>query len=128
MEEKWFVFVEGDTLHAHRSWTGVCIFQVSFSRAGEGYVADDALVNRDAREYGGTDVAQDARLLASLIDELLVGGRPMRAEASRTAAPRRPSPWLRAWGELSWLAAVARAGWAAALDRRRRRRDGHREE
>lgn len=30
MEDKWFFFMEGNTLYAHRSWTGICIFIVRF--------------------------------------------------------------------------------------------------
>ena len=31
MEEKWFYYMEGNILYAHRSWTGTCVFTVAFS-------------------------------------------------------------------------------------------------
>ena len=30
MEDKWFIFMENGILYFHRSWTGVCIYQVHF--------------------------------------------------------------------------------------------------
>lgn len=30
MEDKWFWYMEGDTLYIHRSWTGFCIYIVEF--------------------------------------------------------------------------------------------------
>ena len=77
MEDKWFIFLEGDTLYFHRSWTGHCIYQLSLRREGEKYAAGDALVNRDAGQYGGTNDAYDERLLTYLIDNLLLGRRAM---------------------------------------------------
>ena len=77
MEDKWFIFLEGDTLYIHRSWTGRCIFQLALKREGEKYAVSDALVNRDPGQYGGTDDAYDERLLTYLIDNLLLGRRAM---------------------------------------------------
>ena len=31
MEDKWFWYMEGDTLYAHRSWTGICVYTVEFA-------------------------------------------------------------------------------------------------
>lgn len=75
MEDKWFIFLEGDTLFFHRSWTGHCIFRLTLTREGEKYAVSDALVNRDAGQYGGADDVNDERLLTYLIDNLLLGGR-----------------------------------------------------
>ena len=77
MEDKWFIFLEGDTLYFHRSWTGHCIFQLALKREGEKYAVGEVVVNRDAGQYGGTDDAYDERLLAYLIDNLLLGGRTL---------------------------------------------------
>ncbi|MBO6061799.1 MAG: hypothetical protein J6P98_06785 [Clostridia bacterium] len=64
MEDKWFWFMEGDTLWAHRSWTGYCIFRIDFSEGGEHLVT----VNRDPEQYGGTDIEEDAASLNGLLD------------------------------------------------------------
>jgi hypothetical protein len=119
MEDKWFIFLEGDTLYFHRSWTGHCIFQVSLKREGEKYAVSDALVNRNAGQYGVTDDGYDERLLTYLIDNLLLGGRtrlPMpegiaagiqadlyyhhvggASRGADTPGEKRKRGWLRRW-------------------------------
>ena len=36
MEDKWFVFYEEPWLYLHRSWTGICCFQVRFEESAGG--------------------------------------------------------------------------------------------
>ena len=120
MEDRWFIFLEGETLYFHRSWTGYCIFQLTLTRAGEKYAAGDALVNRDAGQYGGTDDVYDGRLLTYLIDNLLLGGRAVlptpaglpagiqtelyhhrvagaQRKGAETPGEKRKRGWLRRW-------------------------------
>ena len=120
MEDKWFIFLEADTLYFHRSWTGHCIFQLTLTRTGENYAVSDALVNRDAGQYGGTDDVYDVRLLTYLINNLLLGGRTMLPtppgiaagiqtdlyhhhvagagrRAAETPGEKRKGGWLRRW-------------------------------
>jgi hypothetical protein len=40
MEERWFWYVQDTVLHAHRSWSGVEVFDARFVRRGDGYVID----------------------------------------------------------------------------------------
>jgi len=68
MGTKWFIFFEEPWLYLHRAWTGHCIFQVRFETAPVGVRVVEALVNRDPKEYDGADDAQDASLLAILMD------------------------------------------------------------
>lgn len=72
MDDRWFIYLEGDTLALHRSWTGACIFRVRFAPAGDGYRIAEAWANRDAGQYRVTDVHEDATHLARLIDLLLL--------------------------------------------------------
>ena len=72
MEDRWFIFLEEDVLYIHRSWTGFCIYQVSFKKDGEQYRVVEAFVNRDPNEYPATDDHYDARLLNFLIDHFLL--------------------------------------------------------
>ena len=72
-QDKWFIYLEGDWLHFHRSWTGSCIFQLQFLPVDGHYEAAKAIVNRDPAQYRTTDDEQDARLIAHLIDDLLLG-------------------------------------------------------
>jgi len=37
MEEKWFIFMEEDRLFAHRSWTGLGVYEAIFARIDGGY-------------------------------------------------------------------------------------------
>ena len=74
MEDKWFMFIEEDTLYIHRSWTGYCIYQISFIQRDAMYSVDEAFVNRDPNQYVGVDDQYDEKLLMFLIESLLLGG------------------------------------------------------
>lgn len=64
MEDKWFWYMEGDTLYVHRSWTGFCIYIVRFDfRADEQTV----VVNRDPEQYSCTDLEEDMENLKELL-------------------------------------------------------------
>ncbi len=64
MEDKWFWYMEGDTLYAHRSWTGFCIYRVVFKPDDKHFVT----VNRDKEQYLCTNIEEDARKLSNLLD------------------------------------------------------------
>ena len=64
MEDKWFWFMEGDTLFAHRSWTGYCIYRIDFKPDGNHIVT----VNRDPEQYTSTSVSEDAESLNKLLN------------------------------------------------------------
>lgn len=64
MEDKWFWYMEGDTLYAHRSWTGFCIFRIDFSEDGRHRVT----VNRDPQQYKSTDLEEDRQMLNKLLN------------------------------------------------------------
>ncbi len=72
MEDKWFMFTEEDTLYVHRSWTGDCIYQLTFIKEGINYFAGEAFVNRDETQYSGGGDTYDEKLLMFLIDHLLL--------------------------------------------------------
>ena len=69
MDDKWAIFLEGDILHLHRSWTGLCIYQVTFERHEGRYVVTEALVERSAESL-------PADLLGYLIDQLVGRSSP----------------------------------------------------
>jgi 8-oxo-dGTP diphosphatase len=70
MEDKWFIFMENDTLFFHRSWTGVCVYEVHFDNR---HCFNEIWVNRDSQQYKETDIEYDGKLLIFLIDNLLLG-------------------------------------------------------
>lgn len=72
MDDRWFIYLDGDTLALHRSWTGACIFLVRLAPVGAGYRIAEAWANRDPAQYRVTDAGKDATDIARLIDLLLL--------------------------------------------------------
>ena len=64
MEDKWFWYMEGPTLWAHRSWSGFCIFRIEFREDGHHLVT----VNRDPEQYRSAGIKEDAETLNKLLD------------------------------------------------------------
>ena len=48
MEDKWFWYFEDDKLYAHRSWTGYCVYIISFNMETYDH---EVVVNRDISQY-----------------------------------------------------------------------------
>ena len=65
MEDKWFWYCEGNTLYAHRSWTGFCIYILQMN---PGKAEHSVIVNRFSEQYKCTDVAEDEKNLNMLLD------------------------------------------------------------
>ena len=65
MEDKWFWYMEGSTLFAHRSWTGYCIYEIGFREDDDPVVK----VNRDPEQYKCTDIEKDRITLNQLLDD-----------------------------------------------------------
>ncbi len=64
MEDKWFFYMEGPVLWAHRSWTGFCIYRIDFKEDGHHLVT----VNRDPEQYRRTSIKEDIDSLNMLLD------------------------------------------------------------
>lgn len=65
MEDKWFWYCEGNTLYAHRSWTGFCIYVIQMN---PGRSEHQVTVNRYPEQYGCTDTAEDEKNLNMLLN------------------------------------------------------------
>lgn len=76
MDEKWFIFMEGDRLFAHRSWTGIGIYEATFARTRRGYVIESAVVTGDDTEYRRSSDEAESRTLEVLIISHLLGEEP----------------------------------------------------
>lgn len=74
-DDKWFIFLEGDWLYFHRSWTDICVYQMRLEKEGDSYLVAEVWVNRDSSQYGSTDDVYDAQLLEWIIDFFLLGER-----------------------------------------------------
>lgn len=73
MEEKWFIYREGDRLLFRRSWTGYLIYDVeAVWRQGHLYLGH-VRVNRNPKQYGETDNDYDRWLLLYIIRKVLCG-------------------------------------------------------
>ncbi len=64
MEDKWFWYMEGSTLWAHRSWTGFCIYRIDFGEDDHHTVT----VNRDPEQYLCSSIEEDTESLNELLD------------------------------------------------------------
>lgn len=74
MEDKWFIYLEGNVLNFHRSWTGACVYKVEFAAEGDKRKVVRALARRDQKDIPYDD-AYDAKLLQFLVSNLLLGKR-----------------------------------------------------
>lgn len=65
MDDKWFWFFEDGRMYVYRSWTGCCIYIVSFDFETGIHSVE---VNRDPAQYGNTDIDFDIEMLNMLLD------------------------------------------------------------
>ncbi len=70
MEEKWFAWFDGQILYLHRSWTGFCIYEVTFAAIGDQLIAVSVSANRDPEEHGETDDQEDSKNILGLLNWL----------------------------------------------------------
>ena len=76
MDEKWFIFMEGNCLFAHRSWTGVGIYEATFAYTEGGYVIESAVVTGDETKYRRSSDEEESQTLEVLIASYLLGESP----------------------------------------------------
>jgi hypothetical protein len=72
MEDKWLIFLEDDSVHFHRSWTGAEIYCIRLQHEDGEWRVSDSWVNRDPEQYRRSDLAYDRELLRFLIDGLIL--------------------------------------------------------
>ncbi|KND38761.1 hypothetical protein [Streptomyces stelliscabiei] len=74
MDEKWNVFVEGDVLFMHRSWTGHGVYEVSFApAAGRGRRIASAVVEADGERYRSRGDEYDCLMMELIISAIVLG-------------------------------------------------------
>ena len=65
MEDKWFSYMDENTLYAHRSWTGYCIYIIEINvETG----VHDVTVNRDTEQYRCNSINEDIKSVNDLLD------------------------------------------------------------
>lgn len=67
MDDRWFMYFDGEAFNFYRSWTGFCIYQVKVERCHDHYRLSYAIVNRSEKQYGGTDDEDDRMMCKELI-------------------------------------------------------------
>lgn len=73
MEDKWFIYLEGNVLKFHRSWTGAGIYEVELAPEGDGRRVVRARARRDQTYTQGDEY--DAKLVHFLVSNFLLGKR-----------------------------------------------------
>jgi len=73
MDDKWYTFLTHKTLSIHRSWTGICIYQVEFKERIGGWVVCRTLVNRDSGASPIHDDVTHCELIHFIIYKLMLG-------------------------------------------------------
>lgn len=120
MEDKWFIFWEGDSLFLHRSWSGQGIYRVDFRQAGNDLEVTRALVTAGTLQYRRRADHEEVALLDFLIRGLLLhqpvafpvpADEPMygvpgvyQANVTGTGYPERQLPRVRE----TWIARLKR--------------------
>lgn len=74
MDEKWNVFVKGDVLFLHRSWTGYGVYEATFAPAGgSGRRIVSAVVEGDGERYRDMGDEYDCLMLELIISMIVLG-------------------------------------------------------
>jgi len=81
MDEKWFIFVEDDRLFAHRSWTGIGIYEAVFAPVDAGYTIKSAFVTGD-EDWNRSSLEEESQYLEDLIAGHLLMEPPADAETT----------------------------------------------
>ena len=76
MDEKWNIFVEGDELFMHRSWTGLGIYQMSFTATNGGFRIAEGVVESDRDRYRARSDEFECVMVELLIRSILLGEEP----------------------------------------------------
>ncbi len=72
MEDRWFAFFEDPELFVHRSWTGFCIYRVTFVQAADQHVVQTALVSDNRNRYRRKPDLEEVEFLDVLVHRLLL--------------------------------------------------------
>jgi hypothetical protein len=99
MDDRWLIYLEGEWLHLHRSWTGFCVYQVRLQAVGNSYRITEAWVNRDREQYVGKVTITIRPFYRFLIDRALLGRETPYPSDPLISELRRPK-WWQLWKRL----------------------------
>lgn len=78
MEDKWFIYLENDVIYFHRSWTGICVFQIYLEKTFDGCQIKEAWVTSGNNSFNENYlrhenfIKENIDLLNRLIDVFLL--------------------------------------------------------
>ncbi len=72
MEDKWFMYLDNATLYMHRSWTGICIYQVELQEIANGWAVRQVWINCNPVQYIRKDDCYESERLDRLISFLIM--------------------------------------------------------
>ncbi len=74
MEDKWFMYLENDTLYCHRSWTGIILYEVHFIKNSDSISIEKILLNSQAyKPDKEIDIKYELEMLLFLVNRMLLG-------------------------------------------------------
>jgi hypothetical protein len=102
MEDKWSIFLEGQTLWFHRSWAGECVYKVDLEKKPQVWSVKTAWLSGDvlSPRIDNQQLAYQTSVLRYLIERLLLG--------KQVKFPLRPGPV----GEQQMLEEHYQVGWS----------------
>lgn len=103
MEDRWFSFFEEPNLFLLRSWTGYCIYRVTFTHRAGDVVVQQAVVSANINHYARSSDDYEVAFLEFLVHQLLLG----ESWPVPDGPPDEPSPQPRSI--LAWLGERLRA-------------------
>jgi len=73
MEEKWFIYFEEQKLYFHRSWTGLCVYELNFIKDNGKYIISKGYLNgKIAEQRDSMSLKEEVNIVLSLIYILLL--------------------------------------------------------
>ncbi|MFO7815127.1 MAG: hypothetical protein R6V14_05260 [Halanaerobiales bacterium] len=73
MEDRWFIYFEKDKLYLHRSWTGLCVYELNFIKKNEKYIISEGYLNAKIAEQGNIKGLKDeVNTVLSLVEMFLL--------------------------------------------------------
>jgi hypothetical protein len=67
MEDHWFMYCDERAIRWYRSWSGICIFEVGYTRSGDVVTLNSLVINRDPEQFKSEDDIADANLFLALM-------------------------------------------------------------
>ena len=78
MEDKWFIYWDGEFLNFHRSWTGHCIYRLKIRQEGDIYCGRELRIVTDESIMAATSEEREVEMLLFIVGAVLLDDEAMR--------------------------------------------------